>query len=56
MEFVLSGFAALAEAVGYALQEMKAKNYGNAELALEVAWDSVNEFYLADGDLTKAPN
>lgn len=54
LEYVLSGFNVLAEAIEYAVKELEAQNYGNVKKALEAAMESIEELYNCQSDTLEA--
>lgn len=50
MQYELSGFSVLANAMEHAIKELDAQNYGNAKKILTDALENTREFYIVNKD------
>ena len=50
IQYELSGFSVLANAMEQAIKELEAQNYGNAKQILTDALENTREFYIVNKD------
>ena len=50
IQYELSGFGVLANAMEQAIKELEAQNYGNAKQILTDALENTREFYIVNKD------